>query len=241
MTITAADQEAAPAVQRPRGRGEQAVELLVFLFLIMPSMLLSLAAVRQGSVSFVIAAVAAILRDLALVSLILFFLWRNLEPVARIGWSLKRAGREVLLGIVLFPAIFFGTAYVDQALIRAGLSAPSTPLPSFLDARLPSEYLLATVLVAVVAVAEETIFRGYLMLRLTAITRSPAFAALASAVIFSVGHGYEGMAGVVTVGTLGLVLAILYLSRGNLVAAVCVHFLQDFVSIVVLPLAGATS
>ena len=239
MSLTATDRELTLAAHRPPAKREQAVELLVFLFLVMPSMLLSLAVVRQGGVSFVIAALAAIFRDLGLVSLIVFFLSRNAEPVGRIGWSLKGAGREVLLGIALFPAIFFGTAYMDQALVRAGLSAPSTPLPSFLDARLPSEYLLATVLVAVVAVAEETIFRGYLMLRLTAITRSPAFAALASAVIFSVGHGYEGMARVVTVGTMGLVLAILYLWRGNLVAAVCVHFLQDFLSIVLLPLAGA--
>ncbi len=45
---------------RPRegpGWREQAVELAVFLFLILPSLVLSLFAVRQGSLSFVLVAV----------------------------------------------------------------------------------------------------------------------------------------------------------------------------------------
>ncbi|HEY6402212.1 MAG TPA: hypothetical protein VI479_12425, partial [Blastocatellia bacterium] len=66
---------------------EQAVEVAVFLFLIVPSLILSLFVVRQGGLSFVLTAVATIFRDLGLVGLILFFLWRNGENVERIGWS----------------------------------------------------------------------------------------------------------------------------------------------------------
>lgn len=68
-------------------RKEQGLEFAVFLFLIVPSMALSLFAIRQGQLSFVLAATATILRDLALVSLILFFLWRNREPLRLIGWT----------------------------------------------------------------------------------------------------------------------------------------------------------
>ena len=53
-------------------------EVSVFLFLIVPSMLLSFFAVRPGSLSFMLVASGTILRDLALVSLILFFLWRKI-------------------------------------------------------------------------------------------------------------------------------------------------------------------
>ena len=94
------------------------------------------------------------------------------------------------------------------------------------------------VLVVIVAVAEETIFRGYLMLRLQAITASPAAAVVLSAVIFSLGHGYEGSAGVVTVGVMGAVFALVYLWRQSLVAPMVMHFLQDFIGIVMLPLLG---
>jgi hypothetical protein len=72
--------------QRP-DRKEQVLEISAFLFLIVPSMALSFFAIKQGRLSFSLSAVATILRDLSLVSLILFFLWRNREPVRLIGWN----------------------------------------------------------------------------------------------------------------------------------------------------------
>ncbi len=217
-------------------RKEQAIELSVFLFLVVPSMALSFFAVKQGSLGFVVVAVATILRDLSLVCLTLFFAWRNGEPVAAIGWSTRRRWSEVVLGAGLFVPMYLGAAWLESALHAAGFSLPATPLPSLTPAPDPAQLLLAAVLVVIVALAEETIFRGYLMLRLTAITKSPAAAVLISAVIFSIGHGYEGSAGVITVGTLGAVFAVVYLWRGSLVAPVTMHFLQDFIGIVLAPL-----
>jgi len=129
---------------------------------------------------------------------------------------------------------FIAAGFLERALQVAGLSVPSIPLPS-MAAKGMGELLLAIALVAVVALGEETIFRGYLILRLKAITTSPT-AALLSATIFSLGHGYEGSAGVVTVGVMGLVFALVYLWRQSLVAPIVMHFLQDFVGIVLLPL-----
>lgn len=57
-----------------------------------------------------------------------------------------------------------------------------------------------------------------------------------SSIIFSLGHGYEGTAGVVTVGFMGLFFALVYLSRKSLVAPIVLHFLQDFTGIVLIPL-----
>jgi hypothetical protein len=68
---------------------EQVVEVSVFLFLIVPSMALSFFAVKQGILSFALVAIATILRDLGLVSLILFFVWRNGEPIDWIGLTFK--------------------------------------------------------------------------------------------------------------------------------------------------------
>ena len=175
---------------------EQLVEVSIFLFLIVPSMVLSFFAIKQGSLSFVLVAIATILRDLALVSLILFFVWRNGEPVSWIGWKFKNLWQEIVLGIGLYIPFFVAAGLFENALRVAGLSVPSTPLPSFMAARGMGELLLAAILVVVVALAEETIFRGYLILRLRAITASPVTAALLSAAIFSLGHGYEGSAGV---------------------------------------------
>jgi membrane protease YdiL (CAAX protease family) len=119
-----------------------------------------------------------------------------------------------------------------------GFTAPATPLPALIAEKNTAEFLLAAVLVIVVALAEETIFRGYLILRFKNITASTAAAVLTSAVIFSLGHGYEGSAGVITVGVMGVVFALIYLWRQSLVAPMVMHFLQDFIGIVLVPLLG---
>jgi membrane protease YdiL (CAAX protease family) len=215
---------------------EQLVEVVVFLFLILPSLALSFFAVKQGNMSFVLTAVATILRDLGLVGLILFFIWRNGELWSSIGWTLRHRWRDVGLGVLLFIPMFFGAAFLERVLQAAGFSVPSTPTPSALAAKGIGEYVLAFFLVVVVAVAEETIFRGYLVLRFKTVTASSVLALLLAAVVFALGHGYEGTAGVVTVGTMGLVFGLVYLWRGSLVAPVVMHFLQDFLSIILLPM-----
>ncbi len=215
---------------------EQFIEVSVFLFLIVPSMVFSFFAVRQGSLSFVLVAFATILRDLALVSLILFFIWRNSEPIDWIGWTFKNVWKEIALGVGLFIPLFFTSGLLESALLAVGFSSPSTPLPSLSATGGMAESLLGFILVIIVAIAEETIFRGYLILRLKAITAGPATAVLLSAVIFSLGHGFEGSAGVVTVGFMGLVFALVYMWRKSLIAPVVMHFFQDFIGIVLVPL-----
>ncbi len=216
---------------------EQLVEVSVFLFLIVPSMALSFFAVKQGTLSFGLVAYATILRDLSLVSLILFFVWRNHESINWIGWTIKNSWKEIGLGIGLYIPFFIAAGFLERALQAAGFSIPSTPLPS-MPVKGMGEFMLAIALVAVVALAEETIFRGYLILRLKAIAGNAVAAAFLSAAVFSLGHGYEGTAGVVTVGVMGVVFAFIYMWRQSLVAPVVMHFLQDFMGIVLLPLLG---
>jgi membrane protease YdiL (CAAX protease family) len=147
--------------------------------------------------------------------------------------------RERVVGVVCFVPVFLGAMLLERVLLRAGLSGPATPLPSFLKEQGPTEALLATILVTVVALAEETIFRGYLLLRFLPILRSTTTSVLLSLAIFAVGHGYEGSAGLATVGVMGAVFALVYLWRGSLLAPIVMHFLQDILSIVLLPLLGA--
>jgi membrane protease YdiL (CAAX protease family) len=216
----------------------QLLELLVFLFLIVPSMIFSFVAVKQGALGFGLTACATIMRDLALVGLIFFFLWRNREPMHQIGWTTKGWRKEIGLGLALFIPMFFAIPALERALQQAGFTAPSTPLPSFLAAKDVGQLVLAFILVVVVAAAEETIFRGYLILRFRFVARSSRAAALLSAVLFSLGHGYEGTAGVVTIGFMGHYFAVIYLWRRSLVAPVVMHFLQDFMGIILVPLLG---
>ncbi len=219
-------------------RKEQSIEVLVFLFMIVPSVALSFFAIKAGTIDFVLTVIATIFRDLGLVALILFFLWRNGERLSDIGWSLKKRALDVVLGLVLFPFLVVGAGVLEDVLQEMGFTSPATPLPALHPTPNIFHLVLGTIFVAVVAVSEETIFRGYLVLRFRNTTRSVASAVLLSAVVFSIGHGYEGSAGVITVGALGVVFALAFLWRKSLVLPVTLHFLQDFMSIVLLPLLG---
>jgi membrane protease YdiL (CAAX protease family) len=213
-------------------------EVSVFLFLIVPSMALSFFAVKQGALSFEIVAWATILRDAALVCLILYFLWQNGEPAERIGWSFEHSWKEFAVGLALFIPLYFGAGLLEDVLQKAGLSLPATPVPSYMLPGDIPKLVLAVFLVTVVGVAEETIFRGYLIMRFQDLNTGAPTAIVLSAFIFSIGHGYEGTAGVITVGVMGLAFALVYLWRRSLVAPMIMHCFVDFVSIVVAPVLG---
>lgn len=218
-------------------RRERIIELSIFLFLIAPSMAFSFFLSDQGgggNVSFTLTAVANMLRDLALIGLIMFFLWRNGEPASTVGWDFRGAGKEVLVGLALFVPFFVGVGLIQAALQILGFSSISEP-PAQLAISGPGQVGTAIALVTVVAVAEETIFRGYLMARFRAITLSNWASILLSALIFSLGHGYQGSAGVVTVGIVGIFFGMIYSWRKSLVAPMTLHFLLNLFSIVVLP------
>jgi CAAX protease family protein len=230
--IDAGSNSPQPVITQPiPSRKVQLLEVLVFLFLIMPSMGSAYIVLSSVRITFVAMAVSSILTDLGLLSLVLYFVWRNGEPFAQIGWTLKGAGREAVWGVVLFVPMTYAAALLEHALRAAGFSAP-TKLPSFLVAHGPARIILGPVLVMVVAFAEETMFRGYLLLRFRAVTRNVGMAVLLSSVIFALGHGYEGAAGLMIVFFLGVVFAVVYLWRGSLVAPMVMHFLQDFIGIV---------
>jgi membrane protease YdiL (CAAX protease family) len=237
MFLAHEDNGPAPGNACRPGKKVQLVEVAVFLFLIVPSMAASLFLSRNTGLSFTTVAVSSILDDLAFVSLILYFIWRNGEPRGQIGWKSGTVWPEIGLGGLLYFPILYGIGLLESFLHSIGLSAP-TKLPSFLTVSGAERLVLACILVAVVAIAEETIFRGYLILRFRTITGSSVAAVLLSSLIFALGHGYEGVAGMISVFVLGIIFAVIYLWRKSLVAPMVIHFLTDFISIVVAALPG---
>lgn len=221
-------------VERQRvgpSRKVQAIEVTVFLLLIVPSMALSFLTGKEQELRFAQMAIASILNDLALLSLVLYFIWRNQEPVESIGWKFDHLGRDVALALVLFAPVYLGGNMLANLLHQIGLSAPARP-PSFLTVSGLNQVLLSLMIVTIVAVVEETVFRGYLILRFTAVSGNRVAAVILPSMVFALGHGYEGLAGTVTVFLLGILFALIYLWRKSLVAPIVIHFLTDFTSIV---------
>lgn len=212
----------------------QLIEVCVFLFLIIPSLVLSFYAQNDTAIKFDVLAIFTILRDLGLLFLILFFLWRNGESVQLLGWTSKNIWKNIGIGALLFIPLFIGTGFLDKELQAIGFSPPKIPLKKYFGINTGGDVFLGFILVSVVALVEETIFRGYLILRLNAICRNMPAALFLSAVIFSLGHGYEGHSGVMTVGITGLLLGIVYVWRKSLVAPITMHFLFDFAGILIM-------
>ena len=212
-------------------RKVQLIEVAVFLSLIVPSMLVSLLGGSRADVRFAEAAISSILNNLALLSLVLYFVWRNRESVRKLGWNFDQLGRDVAWGLILFAPVVLGGNLLQSVLQEAGFSAPSRP-PSFLALGGLTNVAVGLMIVTVVAVVEETIFRGYLMLRFETVTGQIGAAVLLSALVFSLGHGYEGTSGIISVFVLGVVFAVIYMWRRSLVAPIVIHFLTDFTSIV---------
>jgi uncharacterized protein len=217
-------------------RTAKRLEVAIFLFLLVPSLALSLFVTPEGSGGFRLTAVMVILRDLALVSLVLYFIWRNGEGLAQIGWCTDNIAREALLGVLLFIPMTYGVNVLEQFFTGLGLSTAPASSSGLLHPTSGSGLALAVVLVAVVALAEETIFRGYLLLRFIGLGMGRTAAVLLSSVTFAMGHGYEGWSGIATVAVMGILFAAVYLWRRSLVAPIVMHFLQDFLAIIVLPL-----
>lgn len=218
-----------------RTRALAALEVLLFLGFAVAVMTMPLWVTSLMDVGFRDFVLTQGARDLLLVTAIYYLLRRGGEGPAAIGWRLRGARREVLVGVWLFLPFYLTVALLEQALAASGVPAADGQ-PSFLLPRGTADYLLAGLFLVVVAVAEETIFRGYLLRRLAAVFGSRWGAAALSSLLFALGHAYQGLAGVLAIWAIGLFLCYLALRRGSLVAPAVIHFFQNFSGVVLLPL-----
>jgi membrane protease YdiL (CAAX protease family) len=106
-------------------------------------------------------------------------------------------------------------------------------------------YWLIVALVSA-ALGEELQFRGFVWSRLERLAgggrAATAFALVGQAAVFSLGHIYQGLSGVIVTGGVGLVLGGVYLAgRRNLAACMILHGLIDSVSLTALFLLGTAA
>lgn len=226
-TIAEPREPAVPPPESRRLRMEVAVFLLLVLSSIIPGWLAS------GTIPFTSLAIAVVLHDVALVTLVVFFAWTAGQKVSSLGWSARHPLREIGLGLVLYVPLFVILALLQALLAALGLKSPE--LETYLVPSSRLEIALACILVVVVAVSEETLFRGYLLPRLRAITRSTPLAVGLASLVFASGHVYEGASGILLVLVMAIAFSYVYLWRGSLVAPIVMHFIQDFLGLVLAP------
>jgi len=152
---------------------------------------------------------------------------------ARAALPLGEVG-PILLGAVVGGMV--GGAALAAVLAQRG--AAKAPQIGDIDALMPrngAESLWAAVISLNAGVSEELFFRLLLPLLLALLTGNVVAAFALAAIVFGLVHVYQGWAGVLATGFLGLVFGGFYLVTGSLLAAMAAHAILDLFGLVVRP------
>jgi uncharacterized protein len=162
---------------------------------------------------------------------------RSRERASALGFRLV-GKRWILLAAAGVAAILAGNAVAEAVLGDIADEDEADEIAGFLDGADPSDFLLILLIGAVLApLGEEMFFRGILFA--WAARRAGAVpAALATALLFALGHLPAGTLHAAGTFGAGLVLAALYRTSGSLWPAILAHALNNGLSLTLLWLAA---
>jgi membrane protease YdiL (CAAX protease family) len=177
------------------------------------------------------------LRALGMCLLVALLVWRDGQGPAQLGFVREGLGRELLAGIpVLFGAY---AANIVAALPLAVLAV----LLKLIDKEMLARKEVATGLVetglslpvfaaAMVLVTgfEELTFRGFLVPRLRVLLGHWTAAVLLSAILFGLGHVYQGTLAIAQTAVLGIYFGFVFLHRGRLPSVMLAHALFNTIA-----------
>ena len=155
-------------------------------------------------------------------------LYKSGARFAEIGLAREDINRSNVVSAVIF---FFGAwglmIVIKGAVMRSGY-IPETDFFSLMPANALEAGLWA-LLSAGAALSEELIFRGFVITRLRRITGRFWIGAVLGSLAFSMGHLYQGMAGVLLTFLYGMLFAGLFAARRSVFPCIVAHFLQDII------------
>ena len=184
---------------------------------------------------------------LALVALIVWLSAPGVDA-GQVGlrWPVQWPGpgtAVVVLGVLVFVVVSTravrGGALLEAAepVRRSGHRPPSQGRHSeppghatlALLPRTTVERRLFTVVGVTAGVCEEWLYRGFFLAVVAALAGGPPTGVLVvvAAVAFGLAHAYQGLAGIVTTGLLGGIMAAVYLQTGSLLLPVLLHAVID--------------
>jgi uncharacterized protein len=161
------------------------------------------------------------------------------------GYALQRLGfgqcswAMPLLAVALtafFELVFGPIAY--WVLARSGSQSFGAGIEAV--NQLPTAYLMLTIVI--VAPAEELLYRGYVIARLSDLAGSFPLASIVSVVAFGLAHvPLWGWAPAATTIVSGGIVTVVYLWRQDILALILAHIATDLYGIVLAPRLGHTA
>ena len=158
--------------------------------------------------------------------------WLEGESYAGMGFSQKRIGKQLLVGVLLGPVSFLFhqiiAAPIASALVPG--SEPITITAWFQDL----DYIPMLFVMAVYGggIGEE-LRRVFVLTRFEKLWGRPglAIALVAHAVAFGAAHLYQGLQAAISVGILNLALSLIFLRRRSAIEMITAHATFDFIGI----------
>ncbi|UCE65320.1 MAG: CPBP family intramembrane metalloprotease [Candidatus Zixiibacteriota bacterium] len=139
---------------------------------------------------------------------------------------------NLLSGIIFFIGAFALMIIIKSSIARSGYLPEKDfayVLPVTFD-----EKLFWVMLSVSAALFEEICFRGFIISRLKILSGNYLIGALAGSLAFSLGHLYQGIAGVILTFIYGMLFAGLFIARKSVFPCVVAHFLQDIIILFVV-------
>ena len=133
------------------------------------------------------------------------------------------------LGILALVRLALGLISLNQAENAKKMNELSKTL-GFLAPHSNLEFALFVALALTAGFCEEIIFRGYLQKQFAAASGITSIGIIAQGVLFGAAHGYQGTKLMFTIGVYGALFGILAAWRKSLRPGMMAHFLQDFIS-----------
>ena len=146
------------------------------------------------------------------------------ESVGELWIGSRPVGREVLLGVLLVPPVFFTVAVLLNLLrlVAPWLhNVPQNPLEQL--AGTPGEAAMFALVAIFAGGVREELQRAFLLRRFEQYLGGPRVGVVVLSVAFGLGHVMQGWDAAITTGTLGAFWAVLYLRRRSAVAPIISH------------------
>lgn len=171
--------------------------------------------------------------------------WTEIPPAAFGLAAETMTATHVAYGVLAGIGVYGGNEVGAAASERFGFSAPEDLREAMAPTNAFEWAFLLLIVLPVIAVFEELLFRGALIGVVHASYGvSPWLLAIGSSAVFGLGHGAQGRVGVAVTGLLGLALAALFVVSESLLLVIVAHYLINALEFVVRerlgwePLAG---
>lgn len=155
---------------------------------------------------------------------------------ARFGDMTRADLRLEAIGLGILLGAAGATVLAGLAVLAIGklLRLRETALLDYLIPRTASEKIAFVGLSVSAGIAEELVFRSFLIGALEAAGASLGAAVAVSVAAFAVSHSYQGLSGVVRVATLGLILTAPFVLTGSVYPSILAHAVLDILAGVIL-------